>query len=283
MFRITRSLKTKSLVTLGASIGLLASTTGAVALAEGNERKQKLPIYDEPEPEMMIKEEPTRLDEALRAARKETDRHILGMKYHLQMVTNKVVDLEKEAESSIKSVLVKEEEVMPAALYVIVAGFAGSIVASRRNILLRFLTPVAFSAMAFGYFFPASSNRLIAQANQSDFSKYIPQDLQKQIRDMTGQVNNSNKGSPQSTWAKTAEEIKQTAKEDKDTLDTKKDDAEVALKETVKDVKEKVAEIKKTVVEEVKKEQSKVEKKAEESDKEARIRKIREEDSLKRV
>jgi hypothetical protein len=46
----------------------------------------------------MIKEEPTRLDEALRVARKETDRQLLGMKHHLQMVTNKVVDLEKEAE-----------------------------------------------------------------------------------------------------------------------------------------------------------------------------------------
>jgi len=50
---------------------------------------------------MVIKEEPTRLDEALRAARKETDRQILGMKYHLQMVTNKVVDIEKEAESKL--------------------------------------------------------------------------------------------------------------------------------------------------------------------------------------
>lgn len=49
---------------------------------------------------MMIKEEPTRLDEALRVARKETDRQILGMKLHLQMVTNKVVDLEKEAEGT---------------------------------------------------------------------------------------------------------------------------------------------------------------------------------------
>lgn len=48
---------------------------------------------------MVVKEDPTRLDEALRAARKETDRQILGMKYHLQMVTNKVVDIEKEAES----------------------------------------------------------------------------------------------------------------------------------------------------------------------------------------
>jgi len=52
---------------------------------------------------MMIKEEPTRLDEALRVARKETDRQILGMKYHLQMVTNKVVDLEKEAEGTFAS------------------------------------------------------------------------------------------------------------------------------------------------------------------------------------
>lgn len=49
---------------------------------------------------MMIKEEPTRLDEALRVARKETDRQILGIKQHLQMVTNKVVDLEKEAEGT---------------------------------------------------------------------------------------------------------------------------------------------------------------------------------------
>ncbi|CAO3567007.1 unnamed protein product [Mortierella alpina] len=282
MFRATHSLKTKSLVAIGASIGLLTSTT--VALAEGKERKQKLPIYDEPEPEMMVKEEPTRLDEVLRAARKETDRQILGMKYHMQMVTNKVVDLEKEAESSIKSVLVKEEEVMPAALYVIVAGFAGSIVASRRNILLRFLTPVAFSAMAFGYFFPASSNRLIAQANQSDLSKYIPQDLQKQIRDLSGQVSaNTTTANAQSTLTKAVEEVKHTAKEVKETLETKTDSAVVVAKETVEDVKEKVAELKQALVAEVEKEKAKVEKKVEESDKEARLRKIREEDSRKRV
>ncbi|KAF9314327.1 hypothetical protein BG003_004280 [Podila horticola] len=130
MFGTARSMK--ALVAIGAGAGLVASTRGAIVYAEGVERKQKLPVYDEPEPEMVVKEEPTRLDEALRAARKETDRQILGMKYHLQMVTNKVVDIEKEAETTIKSVLVKEEEVMPAALYVIVAGFAGSIVASRR-------------------------------------------------------------------------------------------------------------------------------------------------------
>jgi hypothetical protein len=48
---------------------------------------------------MVVKEEPTRLDEAIRVARQETDRQILGMKHHFQMVTNKVVDFEKEAES----------------------------------------------------------------------------------------------------------------------------------------------------------------------------------------
>lgn len=210
---------------------------------------------------------------------------------------------------------------MPAALYVIVAGFAGSIAASRRkssqstcsdlfsyrvssisicaesdsffsvmywitlgNILLRFLTPVAFSAMAFGYFFPASSNRLIAQANQSDLSKYIPQDLQKQIRDLSGQVSsNTTSSSAQSTLTKAVEEVKQTAKEVKETLETKTDSAVVVAKETVEDVKEKVAELKQAVVAEVEKEKAKVEKHVEESDKEARLRKIREEDSRKRV
>ncbi|KAF9183695.1 hypothetical protein BGZ51_003844 [Haplosporangium sp. Z 767] len=285
MFRVTQSLKTKSLVALGASVGLLASTSRAVVHAEGKERKQKLPIYDEPEPEMMIKEEPTRLDEALRAARKETDRQILGMKYHLQMVTDKVVDLEKEAETSIKSVLVREEEVMPAALYVVVAGFAGSIAASRRNILLRFLTPVAFSAMAFGYFFPASSNRLIAQASKSDFSKYIPQDLQKQLKDLSGSSSSNAifKGKESTPLTKAVEEVKQTAKEVKETLETKTEETVAAAKETVEDVKDKVAEIKKAVVGEVEKTKTKIEKQAEENDKEARIRKIREEDSLKRV
>ncbi|KAF9130547.1 hypothetical protein BGW39_002957 [Mortierella sp. 14UC] len=298
MFRVSQSLKTKSLVAIGASVGLLVSTSSAVALAEGKERKQKLPIYDEPEPEMMIKEEPTRLDEALRVARKETDRQILGMKYHLQMVTNKVVDLEKEAEGTIKSVLVKEEEVMPAALYVVVAGFAGSIFASRRNILLRFLTPVAFSAMAFGYFFPASSNRLIAQANQSDFSKYIPQDVQNQIRDFTNtagsSINNATTSAvnQESKLTKAVEEIKHSAQEVKEAFERtnvqekiqeKIDESVSVAKETVDDVKEKVAEIKKSVVEKVEEEKTKVEKTIDENDRENRLRKIREEDSRKRV
>ncbi|KAG0376121.1 hypothetical protein BGX24_008251 [Mortierella sp. AD032] len=298
MLRVSQSFKTKSLVAIGASVGLLVSTSGAVALAEGKERKQKLPIYDEPEPEMMIKEEPTRLDEALRVARKETDRQILGMKLHLQMVTNKVVDLEKEAEGTIKSVLVKEEEVMPAALYVVVAGFAGSIFASRRNILLRFLTPVAFSAMAFGYFFPASSNRLIAQANQSDISKYIPQDVQNQIRDFTSTASNSINSatatavSQESKLTKAVEEIKHSAQEVKEAFEKtnvqekiqeKIEESVSVAKETVEDVKEKVAEMKKSVVEKVEEEKANVEKSIDENDREKRLRKIREEDSRKRV
>ncbi|KAF9923982.1 hypothetical protein FBU30_005968 [Linnemannia zychae] len=298
MFRISQSLKTKSLVAIGTSVGLLVSTSNAVAFAEGKERKQKLPIYDEPEPEMMVKEEPTRLDQALRVARKETDRQILGMKYHLQMVTNKVVDLEKEAEGTIKSVLVKDEEVMPGAIYVIVAGFAGSIFASRRNILLRFLTPVAFSAMAFGYFFPASANRMIARANQSDFSKYIPTDVQNQIRDFTNTASNTISDataavvSQESKLTKAVEEMKHSAQEVKEAFEKTNVQEKVqekivettsAAKETAKDVQDKVAEIKKTVVEKVQEEKAKADKIVEEDDREKRLRKIREEDSLKRV
>ncbi|KAG0293728.1 hypothetical protein BGZ98_002051 [Dissophora globulifera] len=297
MFRASQALKTKSLVAIGTSISLLTGATGAVAFAEGKERREKLPIYDEPEPEMVVKEEPTRLDEALRAARKETDRQISGVKYHLQMVTNKVVDLEKEAEGNIKSVLVREEEVMPAALYVVVAGFAGSIFSRRRNVLVRFLSPIAFSAMAFGYFFPASSNRLIARANNSDFSKYFPEDLQKQIRDITGQVSSSASSlgnTAESKLSKAVEEVKSSAKDAKVVLEQKEEtvqekvqekiqDTVAAAKETVDDVKEKVAQLKKAVVEEVEKEKNKVENAANETDREARLAKIKAEDAFKRV
>ncbi|KAF9333482.1 hypothetical protein BG006_003601 [Podila minutissima] len=227
MFGTARSMK--ALVAIGAGVGLAASTRGAIVYAEGVERKQKLPVYDEPEPEMVVKEEPTRLDEALRAARKETDRQILGMKYHLQMVTNKVVDIEKEAETTIKSVLVKEEEVMPAALYVIVAGFAGSIVASRRNILLRFLSPVAFSAMAFGYFFPASANRLIDQANHSDLSKYIPGDLQKQFQELSGKS--------ESKLKEAVEQVKHTAQDVKVAVEKQEEQVQAKVQEAVEEVK----------------------------------------------
>ncbi|KAF9432839.1 hypothetical protein BGZ76_010250 [Entomortierella beljakovae] len=278
MLRATQSLKTKSLAAIGVSVGLLASTSGAVVFAEGKERKQKLPVYDDPEPEMVIKEEPTRLDEALRIARNETDRQILGMKYHLQVVTNKVVDLEKEAESNIKSVLVKEEEVMPAALYVVVAGFAGSVFAARRNILIRFLSPVAFSAMAFGYFFPASTNRLIANANQSDLSKYIPQDVQKQIRDLTGPA-----GTTESKLTKAVEEVKSSAKDVNETVQNKIQETVAAVKSTSDDAKSKATEIKKTVAQEVEKGKAVGIKTADEIEKEARIAKIKAEEALKRV
>ncbi|KAG0222136.1 apolipo protein O-domain-containing protein [Mortierella sp. GBAus27b] len=267
MFHAAQSLKNKSLVAVGASISLLASARGAVVYAEGKERRQKLPIYDEPEPEMVIKEEPTRLNEALRAARQETDRQILGMKYHLQQVTDKVVEIEKEAETNIKSVLVKEEEVMPAAIYVVVAGFAGSIAASRRGIFLRLLTPVTFSALAFGYFFPASSNRLIARASHSDYSKYLPEDIQKQVREFTGNNTTSNKISTAAT---------NTAKDAGNTVQEK-------VQDVVEDIKEKVAEIKKAIVEEVDEEKAKAEKVSKEAELELRAAKVRAENALKRV
>ncbi|KAF9912332.1 hypothetical protein BX616_010331 [Lobosporangium transversale] len=297
MLSVSRSLKSKSLIALGASIGLLASTSKAVVYAEGKERRQKLPIYDDPEPEMVVKEEPTRLDEAIRAARNETDRQLLGMKYHLQMVTNKVVDMEKEAESNIKSVLVKEEEVMPAAIYVVVAGFAGSIFARRRNIVLRFLSPVAFSALAFGYFFPASSNRLIARASQSDFSKYMPVEVQKQFRELSGQISNANtdisSGSSklmhdtEQKVSKAVEEVRKLVEKDDESVVDKVQDAiqdTIAVaKETVEDVKEKVAEVKKAFVEEMESRKDMAEKAKEQNDIEERMAKIRAEDSMKRV
>lgn len=166
------------------------------------------------------------------------------------------------------------------------------------NILLRFLTPFAFSAMAFGYFFPASSNRLIAQANNSDFSKYIPKDVQNQIRDLTNTASStisnatSSAVSQESKLTKAVEEIKNTAQEVKEVFEKtnvqekvqeKFEESVSVAKETVEDVKEKVAEIKKSVVEKAEEEKAKVQRTAEENDREKRLRKIREEDSHKRV
>ncbi|KAG0231902.1 hypothetical protein BGW42_008569 [Actinomortierella wolfii] len=230
------TIKARSVVALGAGAGLLATLSKPVVHAEGkDQRVRKLPVYDDPEPEMVVKEEPTRLDEAIKVARQETDRQILGMKTHLQMVTNKVVDVEKEVESTVKSVLVKEEEVMPAAIYVIVAGFAGSIFAKRRNVVLRFLTPVAFSAMAFGYFFPKSSNRLIERASKSDLAKYLPADLQQQVRQFTQQS--------ESQLVKAVEEVKQSVQEAKDTLEKTEKKAEKKVAEVIQKTEQKVKEI----------------------------------------
>lgn len=149
--------------------------------------------------------------------------------------------------------------------------------------------------MAFGYFFPASSNRLIAQANNSDLSKYIPKDVQKQIRDLTNTASstiNSSAVSQESKLTKAVEEIKHSAQEVKEAFEKtnvqekiqeKFEESVSVAKETVEDVTERVAEIKKSVIEKVEEEKAKAEKSAEENDREKRLRKIREEDSLKRV
>lgn len=91
------------------------------------------------------------------------------------------------------------------------------------------MSPVAFSAMAFGYFFPASANRLIDQANHSDLSKYISGDLQKQFQELSGKS--------ESKLKEAVEQVKHTAQDVKVAVEKQEEQVQAKVQEAVEEVK----------------------------------------------
>eukprot|EP00999_Lentomonas_sp_LEN2_P000324 NODE_1326_length_905_cov_75.871465_g1280_i0.p1 GENE.NODE_1326_length_905_cov_75.871465_g1280_i0~~NODE_1326_length_905_cov_75.871465_g1280_i0.p1 ORF type:complete len:285 (+),score=59.28 NODE_1326_length_905_cov_75.871465_g1280_i0:68-856(+) len=59
------------------------------------------------------------------------------------------------------------EKLVPGVGYIVVSTFAGAIVANRRNILIRLVSPVLFGGVAFAVIYPASWNKLIAYTQRT--------------------------------------------------------------------------------------------------------------------
>ncbi|KAJ3043302.1 hypothetical protein HDV00_005305 [Rhizophlyctis rosea] len=112
--------------------------------------RKKLSIYDDqPEP-ALAQPEPSRLELAIRQAQ-------------VQVAVDKWIDVEHKATATIKRYAAPGETLLPNALYVTVAGFAGSILTKNRSFPLRILGPTGLSLGAFTYLYPRTTHNIYKQ------------------------------------------------------------------------------------------------------------------------
>ncbi|KAI8376122.1 apolipo protein O-domain-containing protein [Radiomyces spectabilis] len=241
----------QSLATAAASAVVVASVSRSPVYAD--ERKPaKLSIYDDPEPEVVLIEAPTKLEEHFAVAQKYADETVAEGKSHLNNIQQRWNQFENDVDAVVDQTIAKDEELWPNVLFVGVAGLAGTIIARRRNFVLRFLTSAALAAGTSYYLFPKTTHNVCFQLEKLE-SKYPPLqsahksvkdtvcDLRQQVDATVAQL----KGTVQQNTDKLREQIQQNAdalknqaagfeREVKQQVSVKKEEA-VEKKEEVKD------------------------------------------------
>lgn len=87
---------------------------------------------------------------------------------------------ERGAAKTIASLKDEHEDVLPAAIYVLIAGLTGSILSRRRNILFRGLAPIIFGTGAFAYLLPRTFDNTRSLAWKLE-KEQVPELAEKQI------------------------------------------------------------------------------------------------------
>lgn len=92
-------------------------------------------IYDPPTPTReLIRNEPTPLETAIRDTRKSIFHSYNSTKTTIVNIVDKWIGVEKQVENTFKEIAPKgEETIIPGAIYVGIAGMAGSIIARNRT------------------------------------------------------------------------------------------------------------------------------------------------------
>ncbi|KAJ1918329.1 hypothetical protein IWQ60_007530 [Tieghemiomyces parasiticus] len=88
---------------------------------------KSLSIYEEKKPVPQEPTGPSRLQLAVRDFRVRATQFLQTGQAHLQMTADRVVDLEQQAETAVQKTVPKNEQLFPGALYIAVAGLAGSV------------------------------------------------------------------------------------------------------------------------------------------------------------
>ncbi|KAK9449000.1 apolipo protein O-domain-containing protein [Limtongia smithiae] len=150
---------------------LMAMSAGAVAGATfvGTPivAAETKPIYDDDETEkavvrpttapIVIKEPPALLSSYVRSARESLAEAVRLGEIHLELGLEKYLEAESSVTTTVASLKADNEPILPGAIYVAVATLTGTIVARRRNMVVRgFLSPALFGVAAFAYFLPTT-------------------------------------------------------------------------------------------------------------------------------
>ncbi|KAK9360860.1 apolipo protein O-domain-containing protein [Lipomyces starkeyi] len=143
---------------LGATGGALLINSVPIIKAE----TEKKSIYEDVKaavpksaPPIVIKQPPPVLESYVRSARESLSRATQFVLVHLDVAMERYLSAESTVTTTVSELKSEEEPLLPGAIYVLVATLTGSIVARKRNVIVRgLLVPGAFGVAAFAYFLP---------------------------------------------------------------------------------------------------------------------------------
>ncbi|KAI9101941.1 apolipo protein O-domain-containing protein [Phlyctochytrium arcticum] len=152
-----------------AGVVAVLATTLTVVHAEASQEvkpfvpeRKKLSIYDPPQEQVIHVEEPTKLELAIRQARHTITDQFAWSRGQVQSVVDQWIQVEKKVSGSIRKYAAKDERFLPGSIYVILAGFGGSILTRNKGLLYRTATPTSFALLTFAYLYPGTSYNIFS-------------------------------------------------------------------------------------------------------------------------
>ncbi|GJE86564.1 apolipo protein O-domain-containing protein [Phanerochaete sordida] len=153
---------------------LSAAATAAVLVHEHElSRKEKLPIYPQPDPEILLQEVPSELEHQIGKAREAVTETYLDAHAKVQSVVSRWIGVEHAVEERLKSLAAPEEPLTPGLLYVGVAALTGSVLARNRGIFARITLPPVLLLLSFNHFLPKTAENVSAYLGALE-DKYAP-------------------------------------------------------------------------------------------------------------
>ncbi|KAG7086009.1 hypothetical protein E1B28_003532 [Marasmius oreades] len=144
----------------GSSPRSLLLAAGAAAVLVSPREQEKLPIYPQPDPEIILQEIPSELERQIGIARRTLHTTYKETHSRVQGVVSKWIGVEHAIENRIKSIKSPQESLTPGILYIGIATLTASIISRPRSLPIRFLLPPTFFVLSMNQFLPKTTSNL---------------------------------------------------------------------------------------------------------------------------
>ncbi|KAF8576990.1 hypothetical protein K439DRAFT_1622441 [Ramaria rubella] len=116
-------------------------------------------IYPQPEPELVLVETHSALEQQIAVTRRATNSVYQAARSRVQSIVDRWIGVEHAVERRVKSIIPTDEPLTPGALYVGVATLTASVLA-RNRLFLRFSLPPALFILSLNHFLPKTSQNI---------------------------------------------------------------------------------------------------------------------------
>lgn len=149
-----------------------------------DESEVKAAVGEPTEPKLpkLVKDELTVesfFESKIKLAREELLKYLEASKKVYIDKSNEYYRNEREVLSTVSSLHDKREQLFPDALYVLTGGLLGSVLARRRNVVVKILAPIACGLISFKFFFPNTSKNVFGYLENAEKAN-LPSVYEKQ-------------------------------------------------------------------------------------------------------